>query len=111
MYSLDVKIVQARSAAGGQDPTGTFTLEPVEANPGMIHRIKDYMQYWIEADRLAADSPHSLEEFVEAVEPTFSDLINSNEWLLIDAKGIRLPMYAPTFTSDGKVRWRWRKTS
>jgi hypothetical protein len=67
--------------------------------------VKSYIQFRIEADRLATDSPHSLEEFLQLAEPAFADLINSPEWVLVDAQGNRLLIRAPDFASDGTVRW------
>jgi hypothetical protein len=110
IYLGPERIGHIQAALDGPDLIGEFTLEALETNPSLIHRIKSYAQYWGDADRLARHSPHSLEEFVEAIEPTFSDLINSNEWAIVDSREVRSPIRVPTFTSDGKVRWQLRHT-
>jgi len=87
---------------------GTLTPETASDRPEIRRRVRDYMQFRIEADRLARDSPHSLEEFLDLTEPGFSDVINSMEWYLVDDQGDRLGILAPTFSPDGTVRWNWR---
>jgi len=86
----------------------TLTSDLTSDHPDIRHRVNDYIQFWIEADRLARDSPHSLDEFLQSVEPTFSDLINSTEWFLLDHQNVRLPIHAPTLSPDGRMTWRWR---
>ncbi len=100
-----------RVASSGRDlPTSAGILIPDTADdqPEIRHRVKDYVQFRIEEDRLARDSPHSLEEFLELTEPGFSDLINSNEWELVDEQGAHLGILAPAFSADGMVTWSWR---
>lgn len=87
---------------------GTLTPETASDHAEIRRRVRDYMQFRIEADRLARDSPHSLEEFLNLTEPGFSDVINSVEWYLVDDHGDRLGIHAPTFYPDGTVRWKWR---
>lgn len=89
--------------------SGAFTPETAADHPEIRRRVKDYMQFRIEADRLARDSPHSLEEFLNLTEPGFFDLIDSKEWYLVDDQGARLGILAPTFSADGTVTWRWRE--
>jgi len=87
---------------------GTLTPETASDHPEIRRRVRDYMQFRIEADRLARDSPHSLEEFLNLTEPGFSDVMNSVEWYLVDDQGDRLGILAPTFSPDGTVRWKGR---
>lgn len=89
--------------------TGAFIPETAADHPEIRRRVKDYVQFRIEADRLARDTPHSLEEFLNLTEPAFSDLIDSDEWSLVDEQGRRLRILAPTFSPDGRVTWRWRE--
>lgn len=89
--------------------TGAFTPETAVDHPEIRRRVKDYMQFRIEADRLARDSPHSLEEFLDLTEPGFSDLTDSKEWYLVDDEGVRIGILAPIFSGEGTVTWRWRE--
>ncbi len=105
-----VKLGQVKVAnADTPNPTGRFTLGDATDHPEVRNRVVDYIQFRVEADRIARDTPHSLEEFLNLSEPAFADLVNSDEWCLEDERGRRLPILAPVFSAGGTITWRWRQ--
>lgn len=89
--------------------SGTLTLDSATDHPRIRRRVANYIQFRTEASQLAQDSPHSLEEFLNLTEPGFVDLINSDEWALVDPQGNRVPILAPTFSGGRTLKWQWRE--
>ncbi len=48
------------------------------------------------------------DEDAMAAEEPFLDLIESEQWALIDPDGSRRPIQIPVFETGGRINWRWR---
>lgn len=86
---------------------GTFT--PVDLNDHLDLRrfVENYRRYSMEADRLLESGDASWDDFVDQNEGQFLDIIDCEDWFLIEATGERHGILIPNFTSDGGVVWRW----
>jgi hypothetical protein len=110
LFVRDVRLGRVvPSDSESSTPSGTFTPESATDHPQIRRRVANYIQFRAEADQLAHDSPHSLEEFLDLTEPEFADLINSNEWSLVDPQGNRFAILAPNFSAGRTLTWQWRE--
>src|SRR5438874_6916473 len=79
---------------------GGFEPSSARDHPDIRERIRRYMEYSREADRLMLqdDKPGSeWDRFASQNEAQFLDLIECDEWWLIDAAGKRHPILIPNF--------------
>jgi hypothetical protein len=71
-------------------------------------RIREYVNYSVKSGQLfdATNGGPEWEEFIATHEPKFEDLIESNQWHLIEPDGTRIGILVPNFLPDDKVVWR-----
>lgn len=88
---------------------GRFTPVDRGDHPDVRRRVHEYAVYSIEADRLAQDEddPEAYDRFAEEHEPEFMDLIESEDWFLVNEAGDRIPILIPVFSVDNGIVWRW----
>lgn len=79
---------------------------------GEVKRLKEYIELSIRESELA-ERDH-LEDLTEQyislereVEP-YLDILESEEWVLIDEGGNNLKILSPSFKPDNSIVWRWR---
>lgn len=89
--------------------SGTWTPSPSFDNPEIRSQIRAYVEFSEHADSLLTPDFHSTpawEAYTRAREPEFLDLIESRDWALRDASGVRHPLVVPNFCV-GEIVWRW----
>jgi hypothetical protein len=88
---------------------GQFEMSCNEDCPETRAHIQRYIEYSREADRLMLqdDKPGSeWDVFRSQNETKFVNLIESEDWWLVDEHGMRHAILIPRFCVDGVV-WRW----
>ena len=90
--------------------SGIWTSSPNSDNPEIRSRVQAYIEFSEHADSLLTpdfhDTPAS-EAYTLAREPEFLDLIESHNWALRDANGVRHPLLIPIFYANHEIGWRW----
>lgn len=81
---------------------GEFEL----TNMNLPEHINDYISYSIEAQKLMEHDESEWEKFMEANEYKYADLIESEDWYLIDEQGKKEEILVPIFEENG-ITWRW----
>lgn len=88
---------------------GTFSPTPRIDRPEIREHVNHYIAYSREADRLMEEDGSAggrYDAFVTQNERQFLDLIECDDWHLVDPSGKRHPILVPIFGVDGVV-WRW----
>ena len=86
---------------------GRYRLYSFNEPNELIKRIQSYVEYSIEADRIAQEDEDTWHEFAGQRESQFQELIDSGDWFLVDEEGNRHNILVPIFCQDNGVIWRW----
>ncbi|APR83172.1 Hypothetical protein A7982_08521 [Minicystis rosea] len=90
--------------------SGTFSPAKGASELSSLERVFLYMAYSREADRLMDMDQETggdgYDEYMSANEPQFIDLIECDDWCLVDAAGKEHPILVPVFYADGGIGWR-----
>lgn len=70
-------------------------------------RLQEYVRNSVAADLLGDESAEAQSDFVVEYESRFLDLIESDDWYLLDEGGRTFPVLLPTFLREGGMVWRW----
>jgi hypothetical protein len=90
--------------------SGTWRPYPHADNPETRSFIRAYVEYCEHADSLLTPDFHptpAWEAYTQETEPGFEDLIESTDWALRDADGVRHGILVPIFGLGGGIGWRW----
>jgi hypothetical protein len=74
----------------GNWTNGTFI--PKEAS----EQLTDFFEYMVDEDKGFEEPPFS------------ENLLNENNWYIIDEKGQKIGIDIPAVYADGFITWRWR---
>jgi len=85
---------------------GRFRPSLKQDMPAIREEIQRYIDYSIEADRLAQHDPTECDCFTATNEHKFLQLIDSDDWYLVDEQGKRSRILVPNFGTEG-IGWRW----
>lgn len=69
--------------------------------------IFQYIQYSIQASMLMGEDEKKWEEFMEKEESKYMDLIETENWHLIDENGKTHKILVPIFHYNNEIIWRW----
>lgn len=69
--------------------------------------IDQYINYSIESNRLMITSKSKWLEFINENGDKFHDLIESEDWKLIDEDGEAHLILVPNFCANNEIVWRW----
>ena len=86
---------------------GRYQLYSFDETSELIRRIQAYIEYSIEADRIAQEDEETWLEFTSKGDSQFQKLIDSADWFLVDGEGNRHEILIPNFCQDNGVVWRW----
>lgn len=82
----------------------------VKSQNVLPENILNYINYSIKADEIWEKSEEEWEAFMLVNEINFIDLIESEDWYLVDENGLREKIVIPNFCKDGVVlKWDFRK--
>ena len=85
---------------------GEYQLKEGIREDDRLRHVVDYIESSIRTAQLAEADQQN--EALYAWEENFIDLIESNQWFLVDEKGQREPILIPIFHSKQEIGWRWR---
>src|SRR5262245_11896208 len=88
---------------------GDFEPAPEGAASPMRSRINGFVEHMREYSRLLSvegQDGGELDRFYEKHGSDFVDLIECDDWSLVDATGLKHPILAPIFDESGVI-WRW----
>ncbi|NUQ65920.1 MAG: hypothetical protein HUU20_25945 [Pirellulales bacterium] len=85
---------------------GSFTPLLADDHPEIRDRIEHYRQYSVDADRLMETAFSQWEASVNENDSEFLDLMECDDWFLVDPSGNKHGILIPIFTQEGLV-WRW----
>ncbi|MEM6956849.1 MAG: hypothetical protein AAF645_14240 [Myxococcota bacterium] len=83
---------------------GTYTLAEGAERTAKGERIHAYIAMSIRVFPLYEEGR---DDEAANEEEAFMDLIESEQWALIDAEGQRRSILIPVFSPGGRVNWRW----
>jgi hypothetical protein len=95
-----------RTGADFPNLWGEFRLKESIREDDRLRHVVDYIDYSIRTAPLAEADQQ--DDARNAEEEKFIDLIDSNQWFLVDEKGQREPILIPIFHSEREIGWRWR---
>lgn len=73
-----------------------------------IHsHLRDYIHFSMAASKLMEEDETKWDEFCSLEEPKYLDLIDSEDWTLVDSKGESNPIVIPGFCVNDELVWRW----
>lgn len=71
--------------------------------------ISEYVKYSVEASKLMESDETKWLEFIDNKESQFTDLIESEEWKLVDEYGKIHKIMIPNFCDKNEIVWRWNR--
>ena len=86
---------------------GTFEPSPATDHPEVRAHVQRYIDYSREADKLILQDDSEWDRFISQNESQFLDLIECDDWWLVDGAEERHPILIPNFCVNGVV-WRER---
>ena len=69
--------------------------------------ISQYVEYSVHASILMETNEEKWQDFMEKGDPKFIDLIESENWKLIDEKEKTHKILIPNFCDKKEIVWRW----
>jgi hypothetical protein len=89
---------------------GTWVPSSRRDHPRLRKHVQDYIEFSEQADALLEDGDvtPAWEAFTGQREQAFQDLIDSDEWALVDAQGVRHALLVPIFCGGREIVWRFK---
>ena len=90
---------------------GTFQAKAL--GPGeLCQHLQDYMNFCTAADALIqSGKEHEWEQFIQENEAPFLDLIETEDWHLVESDPMEgdhvTPILVPNFCQNNEIVWRW----
>ena len=84
---------------------GRYDILPSFEQQGGL--VNEFIKYSVEASMLMEEDQNKWQEFMEAEEPKFIELIESDRWILVDESGEIHNILIPNFCSNNEIVWRW----
>jgi len=87
---------------------GRLSPLPLDSGHPLAARVEEFLTYSRTANEvMSAEGEAAWLKYAEAHESEFTDLIESEEWCLVDGQGRRLYILVPNVLADGGIVWRW----
>lgn len=89
-----------------QDCTNYYGKYTLTSDPyGLIVR---YIDYSIRASAVYEVDESGWNDFMESEEAEFEELLNPDNWLMLDEQGRLHQIMVPVFYKDAEMVWRWK---
>lgn len=83
----------------------TLAREAWEGSTG--GRLREYFDHCLEADQIfLEEGEEPWQDFIAEREPDLADVIDSEDWRLVQEDGASEPITVPLFYLDGTLGWR-----
>ena len=90
---------------------GTFRPLDESQENATRDRIQRYIDYSIAVDQLMQEGKEAeWDRFCSENEPQFLDLVETDDWHLLDEGSVE-PILIPNFCQDSGIVWRWNVSS
>lgn len=88
-------------------PNLSGTYELAASLVGKNQLFDNYIAYSVQSDTLMSRDMAAWEKFMEQEEHKYQELIDSENWKLIDEDGQPRSILIPIFGEDHRFVWRW----